>query len=394
MRKQKQAWREGLKGPLWGRLSAGSYPIIGAAILSLMHPAYGDERLPLRLCADPSNLPFSSEDAALPGAYNEIGMAIARELNRPVSYAWYKSYFGKRTVRVTLLGKECDLMVGLPRVHDFMGPAVIFSKPIATEAYALVFDPSRHIARPADLAGLRVAVQFESTPQNLLASMDGVTMVTVLSPDEGLRAVANGTADVAFVWGPVASWLNKTEYKGRYTVRSTIGDGLEWRTAIGFAKNSKDLRDQVNDALPRLQPQIDAIFSKYGLPSDPPVRFARLDTPAIRLVSDAPEHAMPQAKPSTKGNEEPAAAVAAGHDIFNGTCAHCHGPDAAQAVRRINLRLLRSRYGDDMRRVFWKTVHEGRPSKGMPVWKDVFSDDQLNQVFAYLQTIQSDERPD
>jgi mono/diheme cytochrome c family protein len=34
-------------------------------------------------------------------------------------------------------------------------------------------------------------------------------------------------------------------------------------------------------------------------------------------------------------------------------------------------------------------VHEGRPSKGMPAWKDVFDDTQLNEVYAYLATIQS-----
>ena len=80
--------------------------------------------------------------------------------------------------------------------------------------------------------------------------------------------------------------------------------------------------------------------------------------------------------------------VSAGHELFNGTCAHCHGPDAVQAEKRINLRLLKKRYGEDMEETYWKTVHDGRPSKGMPAWKEVFGDDELRNVLVYLQTVQ------
>jgi mono/diheme cytochrome c family protein len=80
--------------------------------------------------------------------------------------------------------------------------------------------------------------------------------------------------------------------------------------------------------------------------------------------------------------------IKAGRETFNGTCAHCHGPDAVQAERKIDLRLLRKRYADDMESTFWKVVHDGRPAKGMPAWKDVFSDDELKNVYAYLQTVQ------
>jgi polar amino acid transport system substrate-binding protein len=80
--------------------------------------------------------------------------------------------------------------------------------------------------------------------------------------------------------------------------------------------------------------------------------------------------------------------VKAGRETFNGTCAHCHGPDAVQAERKINLRLLKKRYADEMEATFWKTVHDGRPAKGMPAWKDVFSDDELKNVYAYLQSVQ------
>lgn len=358
-------------------------------------PALGagaTEAAPLRLCADPTNLPFSSDDPATPGLYPEIGQLVARKLERPVTYSWYKSYFGKRTVRETLLSKQCDAMVGLPLADDFMGPAVIFSKPIAREGYALVSSKGRNVAGVDELKGLRVAVQYQTTPQNLLALRDEIEKVTVLSPDEGMKALEQGRADVAFIWAPVAGWLNATVYGGKYEIRTAAGEGLVWPIAIGFAKASTGLRDDVNLILPSLQDDIDKLFVKYGVPSDLPVKFGELGQPAA--ITDAGPREPVTVGQST-GDSKPAEVkvatsgdVPAGRELFNGTCAHCHGPDAVQAEKRINLRLLKKRYGDDMEATYWKTVHEGRPSKGMPAWKEVFGDDELRNVLVYLQTVQ------
>ncbi len=79
-----------------------------------------------------------------------------------------------------------------------------------------------------------------------------------------------------------------------------------------------------------------------------------------------------------------------GKEIFESTCAHCHGPDAVQAESRIDLRLLRRKYGERMEEMYFKTVTDGRPSKGMPAWKYVFTPGQIAAVIAYLKTVQSD----
>ena len=64
--------------------------------------------------------------------------------------------------------------------------------------------------------------------------------------------------------------------------------------------------------------------------------------------------------------------------------AHCHGPDAVMGQKRVDLRRLTLRYGDGAHNMFWKTVHEGRPAKGMPTWKGVFTDEQFEQIYAFL----------
>lgn len=368
-----------------------------AALVVPASPLHADEVQPLRLCADPTNLPFSSDSSSQPGFYVEIGQALAQALGRPIAYDWYKSYFGKRTVRVTLLGKQCDAMIGLPRSEDFMGPAVIFSSSFAKEGYALVTAKGQALGGVDGLKGKRVAVQFASTPQNLLASRDDIRKVTVLSPEEGMQALDQGKADVAFIWGPVAGWLNKTAYDGRYQIELTEGEGLSWDAAIGFAKTSTELRDRVDALLPQLQKTIGELAVKYGLPTGAPVHFGQGQMASAETTTGtgagagvaqianvvATETKGDAAAPGTE-------AVSTGKEIFNGTCAHCHGPDAVQSERKIDLRLLRHRYGDEMRDKFWTTVHEGRPTKGMPAWKEVFTDDQFDNIFSFLLTVQSE----
>ena len=132
---------------------------------------------PANLCAFariPTDLPFSSDDPAKPGLYLEIGDAIGKALGRPVTHVWYRTYFGKRAVRVTMLAKQCDATIGLPDSDDFMGPQVIFSKPLFNLGYAIVAPKDAPVASVEALKGKRVAVQFETEPQNIVGPRDDI----------------------------------------------------------------------------------------------------------------------------------------------------------------------------------------------------------------------------
>jgi mono/diheme cytochrome c family protein len=206
-----------------------------------------------------------------------------------------------------------------------------------------------------------------------------------------MKALDEGKVDVAFIWAPVAGWLNKTVYRNKYQIAMTAGQGLLWEIAIGFAKNAGGLRDEIDAVLPGLQGDIDRLFVKYGVPNASSIQFGELAQPKAVARQRSTEPATVGQAMENKATEVKTATadMGAGRDLFNGTCAHCHGPDAVQGERRIDLRLLKKRYGDDMEATFWKTVHEGRPSKGMPAWKDVFSDDELRNVYVFLQTLQT-----
>lgn len=373
---------------------------MSVALLSAIGSAHAAQ--PLRLCADPTNAPFSTQSAeaakaGLPGLYVEIGQSVAEALGRPFEVVWSLSYFGKRNLGATLLANQCDFAVGLPAVDDFMGPRVVFSKPILEVGYAIVVKGDRTIASIHDFAGQRVAVQFESPPQSLLATASDVTMATVMNPEDGMAKLVNGQVDAAFIWGPTAGFTNHVALNDAYRVIPVDGAQMHWPAAIGFSKKNGALRDQVDAVLPGLAPRIATLSVKYAIPAGKLVQLGA----AVPSSQDAAPHVMLAAATETvvatagavaaapSSSPAPSAEmIAQGREIFNGTCSHCHGPDAIQSVRKINLRLLKHRYPDDMSTVFHNTVTQGRPAKGMPAWEGVFTEDDFTKIYAFLQSVQ------
>jgi polar amino acid transport system substrate-binding protein len=232
-----------------------------------------------------------------------------------------------------------------------------------------------------DLAGKRVLVQFGSPPQSLLALRSDITSLTVMDPEEAMRRLAAGEADAAFVWGPSAGWINHAQLADAFDVITIEAPGmqLQWPTAIGFSGKQQALRDAVDAVLPALQPRIRELSLKYAVTS------TLAAGPAATLTDAGPLRVAAAETPAAAGGK---ADAAAGRAIFDGTCAHCHGPNAVVADRKINLRLLKRKYGEEMETVFLTTVIDGRPAKGMPTWKDVYKHQDFINILGYLKTVQ------
>jgi len=337
---------------------------------------------PLRLCADPANLPFSSStaDPSAPGLYVEIGQAVAKALGRPLQTVWSLSYFGKRNLRTTLLAGQCDLAVGLPAEPDFMGPRLIFTRPILHLGYALVLPPGSTARGIDDLKGQRVAVQFGSPPQGLLAARSDITSVTAMDPEEAMRRLAAGEADAAFIWGASAGYINRVVLNDRYRVVPVAGPQLQFAAAVGLSNKQAGLRDEVDAVLPALAPRIRELSAKYAVAQGAPVVLAAT---APVVLAEA------LAAPAASGTAEPQSVdPSKGKEIFNSNCAHCHGPSGVVEDRKINLRRLHLKYGEQLEETYFTTVTNGRPTKGMPAWKDMFSRQDFVDILGYLRTIQ------
>jgi polar amino acid transport system substrate-binding protein len=366
---------------------------LAAALLAGLLMSGGAARAaepPLKACADPDNLPFSSSAGNPRGFYLELADRLASALGRTSEPVWHLTYLGKRAVRSTLLGRECDLYIGLPADGDFMAQQVVMSKPFAVFRYALVLPGDLRVEGLDDLRGRRVAVQFSSPPQSVLATVEGIQTVTVLSPEEGMRALAEGRVDAAYLWGPSAGYLNEYTYAGRYQVVPTEGHAMSWHIAIGFRRADGALRERVQRELDTLGPWLGELEAKYGFPSGAPVRLAAATDEPIRLATaSAATGILAQAgAPAEKSPASNEAEVTRGRQLFNANCGHCHGPNAASPESRTDLRKLRKRYAEKMDEVFSTAVLNGRVDKGMPAWKGVISEGEITSIKAFVDSVQ------
>ncbi|MGB8068373.1 MAG: hypothetical protein WCF38_11850, partial [Pseudolabrys sp.] len=70
----------------------------------------------LSVCADPHNMPFSTEKGE--GFENKVAELLAGKLGRDLSYTWYPQAPG--FVRNTLAAHRCDVIMGVPQGDDMV----------------------------------------------------------------------------------------------------------------------------------------------------------------------------------------------------------------------------------------------------------------------------------
>lgn len=193
--------------------------VAGATIAAIMLSSAPIHTPPLRVCADPNNLPFSNR--AREGFENRLAEMLARDMGTTVSYTWWPQRRG--FVRNTLDAGHCDVVVGMPTRVD----RVETTRPYYRSTYAFVALRRRHLqVRSLDdgnLRRLRVGVQLvgddfaNSPPAHALSArgiIQNVVGYSVLGnysqsdpPARIVEAVARGDIDVAIAWGPVAGYF-------------------------------------------------------------------------------------------------------------------------------------------------------------------------------------------
>jgi polar amino acid transport system substrate-binding protein len=354
--------------------------------LWLLVPRPGVAAEVLRVCADPDNLPFTNDNPAEPGLYVELAEMIAVRLGVSTEYTWWRSYFGKRTVRNTLLSDQCDAYFALPYAKGFMGKSVALTQPFLGVGYALVVPASLALERLDNLRGKTVGVQFATPPQIVLAERADMQMVTFRSAEEVMEALARREVETAFVWGPTAGYYNKKHLGESFQVVPVAGPGLQWQVAIGVKRGNEALRTRLERELEPLAPAIAKLAEKYGFPLDPPRDLGQLtqERPSTSQVS-----AVSQSEQTNPFNSAPVL-IAAGRSLFNQHCSHCHSPDAMNPEPRTDLRRLKLRYGERADEIFYATVTQGRPNAGMPSWREVLSDEVIWKMKTFLNSVQKE----
>ena len=257
----------------------------------------------LRVCADPNNLPFSNERGE--GFENKIAELIADELGVTLSYTWWAQRRG--FIRNTLNTGSCDLVTGTTNGIEMLRTTL----PYYRSGYTFVTRQDGPKVSSLDdpiLHNLRIGIQLvgedgaNPPPSEALARrgiVDNVRGYLVYgdyreqNPAAAIMdAVAKGEIDVAIVWGPVAGYL-----AGRESVPLKIAlvtpqnDGprvpMVFDINMGVRRDDPTLRDEINAALSKLRPKIDAVLANYGVPrADLPVEMQH--APVTDQLSPAP----------------------------------------------------------------------------------------------------------
>ena len=390
---------------------------------------------PLRVCADPDNLPFSKSEGPERGLYVDLAELVAKRLDAtPVHYTWWLTFYQRRALRNT--AGECDAVFALPTNADYRARGLQKTAAFLDVGYALVAAPSFQFNSLSDLKGKRLAVQFQTNPHIVLSQLEGFTFSTFRTSDEVFDALAKGEAEAGFLWGPIAGYDNQRRFANRWRITPLSGNDMNGQVSVAVNRDKPELVKSIDAALVALKPEIAALAQKYGFPQGKPVNIAQGQKPSgegLTRVVSVPSQMITrvQQKPAdtsaTKAATNAAAKAAAGAGVkvqkttqaagqaanagvavqaakeqtpalsqeallgrvrFNDQCSHCHGSDGASPVRERDVRRLKMRYDAKWVETATATIKNGRADLGMPPWKDTLKEPEIQQLLSFLETVQ------
>jgi quinoprotein dehydrogenase-associated probable ABC transporter substrate-binding protein len=230
----------------------------------------------LRICADPSNLPFSNDKKE--GFENKIATIIGEELKLPVEYTWFPQVTG--FIRNTLGAKRCDLVIGTGQGDESM----LNTNAIYSSSYALLYKPNSGLDGVDSLfdprlQGKHIGVVAGSPPANLIAKagLMGLAKPFQLvvdrrydSPAEDMvKDIRSGEIAAGVLWGPIAGYFAA---KGgeKLTVVPLLKDAksnrLIFRITMGVRQGDDLWKRQLNDIIRKRQGDIDRAILEFGVP--------------------------------------------------------------------------------------------------------------------------------
>jgi quinoprotein dehydrogenase-associated probable ABC transporter substrate-binding protein len=232
---------------------------------------------PLRVCADPGNMPLSSSKQE--GYQNKIAKIIAEDLGTHASFFW-RPYHERGLTRETFQNNECDILMDMPvALQDLLTTDPLYA---TTYVFAYRNDKNIEIKSLDDpvLDKLRIGVFQHSGLREALErrghknlDLHIIAYDTDLQPKhqpwQQVQKVIDGELDVAGVWGPFAGWL-KTQQNAPLVIQPVnLWENevpMEFELAIGMQRNQVMLKYMIDWSLTRTKDKIAAVMKEYGVP--------------------------------------------------------------------------------------------------------------------------------
>ncbi len=252
-----------------GLVLTGTAPCLAQNEAQLVSPTS------FRVCADPSDLPFSNDKGE--GFENKIAELIASDMHVPVKYTYFPDSQG--FVRATLGKGLCDVVMGTAVGNS----DVTTTEPYYFTGYVIVTRDADHITTtrlndPA-LAAKKFGLIDETPPTDLLVKYDLMdqtkvyplivdTRVTKPSRDM-LEDLVNHRIDVALVWGPFAGYYITHDH---LPLHMAFVDGtgspvrLDYHIAMGVRDEAVNFRRALNAEIMKRKKDITAILMQYAVP--------------------------------------------------------------------------------------------------------------------------------
>jgi len=189
----------------------------------------------------------------------------------------------RNTKNATLKEGRCDFVIGVPANYDLVST----TRPYYRSTYMFVYAKNKGLSiRSLDdqvLKKVKIGVHLlgddytNPPPVHELGKRGVVDNVTGFStfysaenpPSAIVDAVANGTIDVAIVWGPIAGYFAQRQRVPLELVPipSRKGDlPFQFDIAMGVKRGNEAARTKLAQVLDRRQPEIEAILRAYGVP--------------------------------------------------------------------------------------------------------------------------------
>jgi quinoprotein dehydrogenase-associated probable ABC transporter substrate-binding protein len=288
-------------------LVAGLVALLGAQAAS--HAATA----PLRVCADPGNMPLSNEQGE--GLENKMAVVLARALGTTVSY-YFRPGFERGLTRNTLDADQCDVMLDIPLGSD----DVLTTKALYRTTYVLVSRSDRGLnIKSFDdprLKKLKVGVYETSAIREALddhgvrtfeiqyVSHNG-DLVPENQPSYQVQQVIDGKLDIAAAWGPMAGYY-KTIKQAPITIEpvNLMDDvvPLQFDMALAVRRSDHELQQRLEQAMQQQRDALRAILVEYGVP------LVQCDSCIVG--GDLPAHGPYKAPPAPPKHTGPAVTIA------------------------------------------------------------------------------------
>ena len=230
----------------------------------------------LRVCADPHNMPFSTDTGD--GFENKLAEMLASQLGKGLAYTWYPQAPG--FVRNTLRAYKCDVLMGIPQGDDL----VQVTNPYYRTAYALVAKQGRGLdgvetLRDPRLKGRHLGIVAGTPPADnmavngLMANAKPYPLVIDTRVDSSaaamMRDLGADDIDAAILWGPMAGYYARQAGSAMTVVplvKEIGGPRLIYRIAMGVRYTDQDWKRLLNRQIQENQDTINRLLLSFGVP--------------------------------------------------------------------------------------------------------------------------------